>query len=421
MPTSSIFYWFRDIVLLVGILKRAILLQSEATVSKLNRLRRFSREATDLANRLLASRKSKRLMDLHREMYRVSIESTGFNSQVVCDVIRGVVKSKGRSLKGLIVKFNVPRNCVVFETKSKFFVRLGLYPDKRIPVPIKKNRNFQRFRSLLVSGWTCKTYGLTPDQQIVAYFSKDETVLPNRKNVLGVDVNSKCFTASVLSPVGKVLKQVYFGKDIWMKRNRLMKRKAFLQSLADTGSWRAAHSLQRLKRSERNFIKNRIGEVVRDITNLAVKFDADIAIEDLKRFSPLGKRYNREVLKIPFFVFRHNLTARCFDKQIGLVVVDPYHTSKWCTHCGAVARKGHSTNYSLFACECGQIVNSDRKASLAIAVKSLSERSIHDSNQTGFFQFSDRRVPVNGLYRSNAEVGFRAVHSESTFKECPPL
>jgi IS605 OrfB family transposase len=237
-----------------------------------------------------------------------------------------------------------------------------------------------------------------------------------------VDINSKCFAVSVISPKGKFLKQAYFGKDIWVKRKKIFERKELLQSLADKGSHRAGQKLEQTKTREHNFVANRLGEVVRDITDMALQFDADVAIEDLKRFPTKGKRFNKKVMRIPFYSFRKLLEARCFDKQITLKVIDAYHTSKWCSHCGAVG-KGHSSNYSLFECkECGQIVNSDRKASLAVAVKSLLVRKEHCSDRTVFFQFANRQVPVNGLLRSND--GFEtncAVHNVSTPMECPRL
>jgi IS605 OrfB family transposase len=240
--------------------------------------------------------------------------------------------------------------------------------------------------------------------------------------VVGVDVNSKCFAASVLSLDGRVLSQLYFGKDIWVKRRKIMGRRQRLQSLLDRGSHQAKRSIRRLKTRERNFVKNRIGEVVRDITNLAVKFGADIVVEKLRRFTPKGRNFNREVLRIPFYLFRRTLEARCFDKGIRLSVVDAFHTSKWCSHCGAVAPSGHSVNYALFRCpRCGQTVNSDRKASLAIAMKSLLVRKNdgcpQSLNQGAFFQFTSRPVPVNGLMRSNEEHGSSAVQPEPTPRE----
>jgi hypothetical protein len=66
---------------------------------------------------------------------------------------------------------------------------------------------------------------LTSRLEIVAYLSKEEIEIPLRKNVLGVDVNSKCFAVSVISPEGKVLHQDYFGKDIWERRKKLFERK----------------------------------------------------------------------------------------------------------------------------------------------------------------------------------------------------
>jgi IS605 OrfB family transposase len=293
-----------------------------------------------------------------------------------------------------------------------------LYPKRRVAVPIRENRNFQRYTDLIKTGWTCKTYGLTSNGQIVAFLSKEQ-VAASRRNVIGVDVNSKCFAVSVLTPGGKVLKQLYCGKDIWVRRKRIMRRRERLQSLADRGSHRAERSLKRLKAREGNFVKNRIGEVVRDVTDLAVRFNAGIAVENLERFSPKSRKFNREVLRIPFSLFRKNLEGSCFDKGIKVMVVDAYHTSKWCSHCGAVAKSGHSANYALFKCpKCGQTVNSDRKASLAIAVKSLLVRNEKENentlNEGAFFQLTNRPVPVNGLLRSDEGSGFRAVHLEPT-------
>ncbi len=119
---------------------------------------------------------------------------------------------------------------------------------------------------------------------------------------------------------------------------------------------------------------------------------------------------------MPFSLVGRNLENRSFDKNIELRVVDAYHTSKWCSHCGAVAKSGHSANYALFKCKCGQTVNSDRKASLAIAVKSLLARNKneHTLSQSAFFQLTNRPVSVNGLLRSDEGLGFGAVHLEST-------
>ncbi|MDV3244022.1 MAG: zinc ribbon domain-containing protein [Nitrososphaerales archaeon] len=352
--------------------------------------------------------KYRRFNDFWHGIGSESKRLTGFNSQVVCDLARGTWrKQKGcESMDGVTVKFNVPRNCKTFKTRGFTFVEFGLYPKKRIAVPIRKNRNWQRFSGLVGSGWACKTFGLTPDLQIATYLSKADVVVPRRNNVLGVDVNSKCFAATILSPEGKVLKQLYLGKDIWERRKKMFERKSMLQSYADLGSHSAEKKLEATKTKEHNFVKNRIGEVVRDITNLALKYDADIAIENLKRFSPKGKRFNGQVMRIPFSAFRRILEQRCFDKGITLNIVDCWHTSKWCPRCGAVGRGHDAANYSLFRCKCGLVVNSDRKASLAIAAKSLLERG-SSPNQMTTLSLSSRRVPVNALLRRPDAIGNR--------------
>jgi len=393
-------------------MKRAILLQTVATNSKNNRLKEFMNKAVNEYNRLLSEKwDCDSFMEFHNKTLSVSKKNTSFNVQVRCSLIRDAWKKKSNKIKGLTVKFNIPRNCKIFNTKSNFFIRLGLYPKDRIAIPIKQNRNYQRFQSLVQSDWTCKTFGLTKDLQIVAFLSKEKEIL-QKKNIMGIDVNAKHFAISIISPEGKVLYQTYLGKNIWIKRMRFMKRRALFQSL------NAKKKLKVLQHKEKDFIKTNLGQIIKEIINLAIKYDADISIENLKRFKPKGRRFNKIVMKIPFYKFKQILEQRCFDNDIRLNIVDSWHTSKWCSHCGALAN-GHSSNYSLFKCKCGQIVNSDRKASLAIAVKSLLERNSHILEPDISIQISKRRVDVTQLLRPDAvdnlcSVNYDYQHMESS-------
>jgi IS605 OrfB family transposase len=381
-------------------MKRAILLQTIATNSKTNRLKEFIDKAVNEYNRLLSEKWDSdncdwcdTFMEFHHKTLSVSKKNTCFNVQVRCSLIRDVWKKSGNRVNGLTVKFNIPRNCKTFNTKSNFFVRFGLYPRKRIAIPIKQNRNYQRFQLLVQSGWNCKTFGLTKDLQIVAFLSKEKEI-QHRKNIMGIDVNARHFALSIISPEGKVLYQTYLGKHIWVKRKKIIERRAKLQSL------NVVKKLKRIRNYEKNFVKNNLGQVVREIINLAIKYNADISIENLKRFKSKGKNFNKIAMKIPFYKFKQILNQRCFDNDIRLNIVDSWHTSKWCSHCGALAR-GHSSNYSLFKCKCGQIVNSDRKASLAIAIRSLLERNSHILEPDISIQISNRRVDVTQLVRPN--------------------
>ena len=121
---------------------------------------------------------------------------------------------------------------------------------------------------------------------------------------------------------------------------------------------------------------------------MPLKYDADISIENLKRFKPKGRKFNKNVMRMPFGKFKEILTSRCFDKGITLNIVDSWHTSKFCNHCGAVGKGHDSGNYALFRCkECGVVMNSDRNASRNIALKCLLERKSHILNKSDFSRF----------------------------------
>ncbi len=330
---------------------------------------------------------------LQARLLKETKERFGFNVQVVCALARGLAKSKGNRVSGTTVKFNIPRNCKTFRTKGFFFVELGLYPRKRVALPIKNNMNATRFFGHQGNGWTCKTFGLTPSLEFVAYLSKEEKELRPRRNVIGIDINTKDFAYTILTPEGDVLKQGYVGQHIWVRKRYFEERRALLQSL------NALKKLKQMRHRQRDYVKTNIGQMVREIILLAKRFEADVSIENFSRFKPKGRRFNRKVMTLPLYIFRRILESRCFDSGIMLNRVDAYHTSKWCSRCGAVGAGHDGGNYSLFRCKvCGQVVNSDRKASLAVAVKTLLERTSPNA-RSDTIQISSRRVPVSGLIR----------------------
>ena len=397
-------------------LKRAILLQTLATNRKNHVLKQFMQTALAEYNILLSERADcNTFMQFHHKTLGESEKRTGFNVQVRCSLIRDAYCKNSDHVDALTVKFNIPRNAKTFRTKTNFFIELRFKSGQKIAVPIKQNRNYERFCLNMAQGWTCKTFGLTSKLELVAYLQKEKTI-PQRPNILGVDVNVKHFAISVLSPKGKVLYQTYLGKNIYRRRKQFMQRRALLQSL------NANKKLKQLKSKERNYVETAIGQVTAEIIKLAEKYDAEVAIENLQRFPPKNRKYNRKVMRMPFYKSKVNLEQRCFDHNIPLHINDAYHTSKWCSRCGAVGNGHSSSNYSLFKCKgCGQIVNSDRKSSLAVAVKSLLERR-NVSNQECFsIQISRSRVPVSGLIRPNEAISQQPVAHKLLAEESPRL
>ncbi|MCS4539077.1 MAG: IS200/IS605 family accessory protein TnpB-related protein [Thaumarchaeota archaeon] len=242
------------------------------------------------------------------------------------------------------------------------------------------------YNRILAEREGCKTYGLTPSLEIVAYLSKEDKENPQRRNLLGIDINAKHLAVGVVSPAGRILYQTYFGKQMWVRRKHLMERRSILQSIG------AKRKLERLKTKESDFVFTNLGQTVREIIILAKRFDADIAIEKLRRFSHKGRRFNRTVMRIPFYKLKQILQARCFDNNITLNMVNPWHTSKRCSRCGAVGSRHDRANYSMFT-------------SVAIAVKSLLERSGFTNHKTS--QISYRKALVMGLMKASDEAGLQ--------------
>ncbi|MGC8899553.1 MAG: zinc ribbon domain-containing protein, partial [Candidatus Micrarchaeia archaeon] len=202
----------------------------------------------------------------------------------------------------------------------------------------------------------------------------------------------------------KVVKQLYFGRDVAVRQRRYTERRAVLQSLADKGSERAKRALRKLKNKQRNFVKTRSGQIAKQIVSIAMRYKSSVAVERLKNIRAKRGMFNRKVNQkinlIPYGKFREFLRSNAEMFSIPIKEVDAYHTSKWCPMCGAL-NKGHKEgNYALYKCGCGFTCNSDRKASLAIAVKSLLERT--EYQYMNVVQISNRRAPVNGLLRPDA-------------------
>ncbi len=248
-----------------------------------------------------------------------------------------------------------------------------------------------------------------------------------RRYIVGVDIGSSTLAAVTVldSQSGKVVKQLYFGRDVAVRQMKYEERRAKLQSHADKGSEKANKYLKRLKHKQRNFVKTRSGQVAKEIANLALKYDACIVIEKLKFRAVRGKvnkNGRKKINRIPYTQFREFLKSNCLKYGVLFQEVDAYHTSKWCPKCGALNNGHDSVNYALYTCKkCGLTVNSDRKASLAIAVKSLLERTSQGLTNSCFVQISRRKVPVNGLVRPDDGVLSGAVHLTQPPMESPLL
>lgn len=285
-------------------------------------------------------------------------------------------------------------------------------PRKTFTIPIRTDRQLQRFNSFLEDGWAFDNISLLRDGRISVVLEKEFTKPKNNgRYVLGIDIGSATLATVTIfdTKTSKIIRQLYFGRDVAKRQRRYTQRRAYLRSLADKGSYQARKSIIKLKHKQFNFVKTRSGQIAKEIVNLAMSYSANIAMEKLKniraRRGKINKKGRKKINRIPYGKFKEFLKSNCEMFQISLHEVDAYHTSKWCSRCGAINRGHQSGNYALYKCKkCGMVVNSDRKASLAVAVKSVLERNSHSLTTMSSFQISKTQVPVNGLLRPSEVV-----------------
>ncbi|MBU3897131.1 MAG: transposase [Nanoarchaeota archaeon] len=413
---------FISIKIIDGTVRKCIVLNNlDLTAKKTDILNKFTNEYLRvLDNTCLQLPVADSSNDLHHLTYS-NMRKTSF---LPSDIIEEARKDIWKDRKGITSNGHTFTKCSIRLNKRWFryiktkrnnpCFKITYSPKKNFTIPIRTDKQFQRFGSFLKDGWIFDNISLLKNDKIAVVFEKEFTKPEiNRRYVLGIDVGSSTLAAVTIfdTETSKVVKQLYFGKDIVKEQRKYSERRNKLKSLADKGSHRARQNLEKLKHKQFNFVKTRSGQIAKEIINLARSYNAYISVEKLKnlkgRRGQFNKNTNNKINRIPYGKFKEFLKSNCEMFQISLYEVDAYHTSKWCHKCGALNNGHHSGNYSLYKCRCGLIVNSDRKASLAVAVKSVLERTkTHSITNLNSVQISNTRVPVDELLRSD-DIGLK--------------
>ncbi|MCS4541288.1 MAG: hypothetical protein HY929_03040, partial [Euryarchaeota archaeon] len=193
--------------------------------------------------------------ELHYLTYKIVREKTNLPSQLVEQARRFAWNSRMNGMpKNIPVTFDT-RLFKLAKTERGNPVILLRTIGKRIAIPIKQNRNYHRFQDLLRDNWNFKSFLLVKNK-IKAVIQKNFEVSIG-ETVVGIDVGSASLAAAtVFDPAkNKVLKQLYFGRDVKHKRILFELRRSKLQS---KNNCRARSRLKKIRRAERNFVKTRI-------------------------------------------------------------------------------------------------------------------------------------------------------------------
>lgn len=385
----------------------------EPTTIKLDRLNALSTEYLRACNFFLDVLKSNNVRSKYtlQHLYYSDIKrSTNLQAQLIVDACKDVWIQRGKiekikKFKRMPIRFNVPRSGSFSETeRGNPVVSVATLNKKRVAIPIRQDGAYDRFTAFREEGYDFAQFTLQQrdGNWTVLVTLKKDFVVPNPKptqKVLGVDIGTNVLaTISVYNPIKKtILKQLYLGKDVSQTKRNIGIRRSKLQEKRKI-SWKARRALGKLRGYETRFTKTRCFEIAHQIVNIAKKYNATIAIEDLKHLNraKLGRRNNRKVKRMPYFIFRQALESVAWQNGVSVTAVSPRDTSKTCSRCGI---KG-SVNGRTFKCRCGFIVNRDRNASVNIAqraVYSFNPETISDQNSLGW-------VAVNQPARHNDSV-----------------
>lgn len=303
--------------------------------------------------------------------------------------------------------------------RSNPIIAITSFGRKRIALPIKRDNAFKRFLQIEAEGYIFNSLLLFQRKGkyiIQAVMQKD---IPNpeiRPNTIGIDIGSANLCAlSVINPDERILKQLYFGRDVAVMQHKISNRRSKLQSKADKGSSKAIKSLRKLKRYQGNFVNTRSWQVASKVVDLAVQYNANINIERLKHLktgrklgNSKGKRVNKLINRIPYSKFFHALDCIALRKGVKVTRVNPRHTSQLCPRCLTISKKSRVTQ-SLFRCMmCGFTLNADRNASHNIATAILERNKLVST--TNSVQTSKIEDSVTSPICVNDVESFDVVH-----------
>lgn len=301
-------------------------------------------------------------------------KDTGLQSQLVVDLFKNVFtvwhESQATYIKNPCISYNIPRSGDLKYTKRKNPIAVVRTLDRRIGIPIAQDGAWYRFKQFLKNGWDftafqLKRYGNC--WRILINIKKKFSIKKGYDAVIGIDRGSRTLVAlSILNREGKIIKQLYLGRDIWNRQRDISIRRSKLQVFADKGDFKARNKLRKMKHDETNFVKTRCYEIAHEVVNLAKKYNAFISIEDLKGLckSRLHRKSNRKVKRMPYYKFGVALQQIAWQDNTTVVAVPSAYTSQICSRCGSI----HKTTSVVFKCpDCGYIANRDRNASVNIA------------------------------------------------------
>jgi len=227
-------------------------------------------------------------------------------------------------------------------------------------------------------GWAATSVLMTCRYRFLVLLNKNPSSLHTTENVVGVDQNSNGIGVTVMRKAdGRILKQLYLGRNLSLRQIRYENRRAKLQEYRDKEGHRgkAGLKLRELSGRQRDYVGTNTWLLTKRLTDLATHHNATIAIERLHKLrrqkGEMNRKSRRKTNRIPYGFFRHAFIHKSAQLGIPIVEVPPRHTSQTCPRCGRLSRRNRR-NWRYFRCrQCGFEANADRVASVNICRKAI--------------------------------------------------
>jgi hypothetical protein len=192
-------------------------------------------------------------------------------------------RNKNRSVKRCAIRFDwrLFRICKTERGNPLISLRGS---HVRIGLPISVNGAYTRLREHLESSWRISSIIMRRDLRFLAVLEKEDAKQPLRQNWLGVDINSSRTALTVIfaSEQHKTI-QLYLGRDLARRITSYQNKIALLRSYRDTVSRsKSGLKLRRLSKRQHNYTSTRVWQVSNRIVQIALRCEANVAIEHLR-------------------------------------------------------------------------------------------------------------------------------------------
>jgi len=378
----------------------------EPTRVKREKLAELERRYKDALSFVVSQGIKASRIKLQSRFYK-DVREFGLHSQIANDLFKDAVAilNNGGEVRRVTIPYNIPRSGKFATTKHGNPVISIATLNGRMVIPVAMDGAYERYEGLLKQGYATTFFRLNRSK-IHVTLKKDFEIEEDYDAVLGVDVGVKRLAAvSIINREGRILKQLYLGQDVGDRQRDTDLRRSKLRSHADKGSRYAKQALRRLRKRESNYTTTRCWQVVHEIVELAEKYNAFIAIEDLKhlRDAKCNRKGNRKSKRMPYHKFRVALESVAGQNGRLVVAVYPRGTSHICSRCGM---KGNR-NKGYFKCpNCGYEANSDRNASVNVAIRAGTS---HPNTLAFFAKIPDGNLSVNAGDFVHDGIGIRCL------------